>query len=525
MTRGLRQAAGNTVTGWLARFARTPVSGAVTGTAATAIVQSSSATTVAAVGFVSAGLLTFPQALGILFGANLGTTVTGWLVALVGFKLELVRVAPVGVLAGTLLHLIAGGRAAHAARVVAGFSLIFTGVGGLQQGMEGLGPQLRPADFPSNTVSGRVALVALGAVVTSITQSSSAGVATTLTALHAQTIAFPQAAALVIGMDVGTTTTALIASVGTSTQAKRTAAAHVIYNLMTAVLAFVLVVPFVSSIDSGALGTLAADPELSLVAFHSSFNLVGTALGVAFVGPFARVVEALVPARAESTAEVLEPSLLKQPTVALQTATAVLRRCTLRLVELAVDRLDGTASSEARDSADGLRADLDAVRHFADEIPSFERSRPEAESLASLLHLCDHAQRTLRRIQLEFWNGRDEELHAQRRALVDGLRGFSTQAEAADIERHEQRWRQLSAREAAYRDTTLERVAAGQLDAKDALARLSDCRRTVRLAHHLWRLAKHWGNIERSARPAGEPGAGLDQREEESEAGLAATEE
>ena len=137
MTDGLRALAGSAIRGALMRFTRSPLSGAVTGAVSTAILQSSSATTVAAVGFVGAGLITFSASLGIIFGANIGTTMTGWLVALLGFKLNLGTVILPVILVGTILRLFGNGRAANIGYALAGFGLIFVGITLMQQGMSG----------------------------------------------------------------------------------------------------------------------------------------------------------------------------------------------------------------------------------------------------------------------------------------------------------------------------------------------------------------------------------------------------
>ena len=234
LTDGLRALTGESLPRALARFTRSPLSGATTGAIATAILQSSSATTVAAVGFVGAGVLTFAQGLGLIFGANLGTTVTGWMVALLGFKLKVgVLVLPLIPL-GAILRLFGKGRLSSAGYALAGFGLVFVGISMLQTGMGSLGSLITPESFPGDTWTGRLGLIAIGAVMTIVTQSSSAGVATALAALSAGAIAFPQAAALVIGMDVGTTATAALATIGGSVSARRTGLAHVVYNLFTA---------------------------------------------------------------------------------------------------------------------------------------------------------------------------------------------------------------------------------------------------------------------------------------------------
>jgi len=148
LVEGLKGLAGPALRDSLARFTRSPLSGAITGAVATVSVQSSSAITVMAVGFVSATLITFPQALGLIFGANVGTTATGWLVSLIGFKLDLASVLAPAVLAGVVLRMLAQGRARHAGWALAGFGLMFSGLAGMQAAMVVFAEHVSPAAFP-----------------------------------------------------------------------------------------------------------------------------------------------------------------------------------------------------------------------------------------------------------------------------------------------------------------------------------------------------------------------------------------
>ena len=198
MTGALRSLADEKMRNLLAHAVSSPSKGAVTGALSTAVLQSSSATTVAAVGFVGAGLLTFSESLGVIFGANIGTTITGWLVALVGFKLNLGQALLPLILIGVLLRMTGRPRLEQAGMTVAGFGLIFVGIDLLQGGLTGLEGRVTPDQFPPDTVLGRLLLVVIGAIVTFITQSSSAGVATALAAVHAGTISLNQAAAMVM---------------------------------------------------------------------------------------------------------------------------------------------------------------------------------------------------------------------------------------------------------------------------------------------------------------------------------------
>src|SRR6056297_2211216 len=152
MTEGLRDAAGGRLRQFLARFTTTPLTGTVSGAAATALIQSSSATTVMTVGFVGAGLLSFPHALGVLYGANIGTTVTGWMITLLGFKLHLGTLALPGLFVAALTALLAHGHLARGARVLAGLCLIFIGLDMMQEAAEGFGATLTPEQLPSGVL-------------------------------------------------------------------------------------------------------------------------------------------------------------------------------------------------------------------------------------------------------------------------------------------------------------------------------------------------------------------------------------
>ena len=231
LTDGLQALAGDRLRSALRRYTRTRPSAILTGAAVTAVVQSSSATTLAVIGFVGAGLLSFRQALGVVFGANLGTTTTAWLVAGVGLKVSVSAFALPLVGVGSLGKLFGSGRIVPVGTAVAGFGLVFVGIDVLQSGMQGLTSRFDPARFTDLGVLGYALLVAVGALMTVVMQSSSAAVTTTLAAIAAGSINLEHAAALVIGQNVGTTVTASVAAIGGSAAARRTAVAHVAFNL------------------------------------------------------------------------------------------------------------------------------------------------------------------------------------------------------------------------------------------------------------------------------------------------------
>lgn len=198
MTDGLKAVAGDSLRGVLSRFTGNRFSAVTMGALVTALVQSSSATTLATIGFVSAGLLGFGNAVGIMLGANLGTTSTGWLVGLLGLKLSIGDILLPFIGLGALARLIGRGRLAHAGSALAGFGVIFVGIDVLQGGMQELAENFKLDAFAQPGLAGRVWLVLIGAAMTVVMQSSSAAVATTLTALSSGALDLSQSAALVV---------------------------------------------------------------------------------------------------------------------------------------------------------------------------------------------------------------------------------------------------------------------------------------------------------------------------------------
>ena len=393
LTNGLKAIAGRRMREILGSFTSTPLSGATTGALTTAAIQSSSATTVAAVGFVASGLLTFPQALGVIFGANLGTTLTGWFVAILGFKLDLGQIALPLVFLGAFLSLALKGRATHIGQAIAGFSLIFIGIDQMQSGLDAFSGIVTPTDFPPDTIFGRLQLVLLGVLITLVTQSSSAGVATALAALGAGAINFPQAAALVIGMDIGTTFTAALATVGGGTMAKRTGYAHVIYNIMTGFVAFFLLGPF----HAYAEPYFGGDAQIALVAFHSSFNLLGVLLILPFAAPFARMIEFLVPDKGAPLVRSLDPAVLDDR----EAATLLARQTVVNVSEAVVDhlrlKLGAYEYLDTFPDQQELAAAIEETRDFLDRIIVGRADEHLLPRIRSGLHILDHLDRLLYR--------------------------------------------------------------------------------------------------------------------------------
>ncbi len=502
LTEGLRQLAGAWLARTLARGTRSPARGALLGAGMTALVQSSSATTVAAVGFVGAGVLTFPQALGIIFGANVGTTLTGWMVAVFGFRVDLAALAQVLALAGGFLLLLGSGRASSIGRATAGFALVLLGLEGLKSGFAGVQELLDPASLPADTWSGRALLALIGAAVTVVTQSSTAGVATCLAALHAGTLSLGQAGALVLGMEVGTSCGALIASLGGSLAMRRTGASHLVFNALSAAPAFVLLPWYVSLAPADA-----ARSGLALVVFHTSTNLGGALIAVPLAARFARLMEWLVPER-QRGARRMDPSVARMATVAVPSAGAALQTCARQAAALAeaMTLQAPPDAAQARALTQPLRENLEAIR---EDLGSIATAADAAlhQAHVSLLHAVDHVDRLLDRLEevppaearaephVVRWTA-DFAALARSAARGDpGAHLAAAQACAAGME----------SRGEAARQELMAEAARGEREPRATLASLDEMRRLEHLAHHLWRALHHLAAV-------GDAGGPPDQR-------------
>ncbi|MBD2857858.1 Na/Pi cotransporter family protein [Spongiibacter sp. KMU-158] len=503
MTDGLKGLAGDALRQTLTRFTRSPYSGAATGAFSTAILQSSSATTVAAVGFVGAGLLTFSQALGIIFGANLGTTITGWLVALVGFKLKLDSVMLPMVLLGVLLHLFGRGRAKSGGLGLAGFGLIFVGISAMQAGMSGLEGQVTPESFPPNTLLGRFQLLLIGVVITLITQSSSAGVAAALTAVHTGTISFEQAAAMVIGMDVGTTATALFATLGGAPETRRTGYSHVVYNLITGLGAFFLLIPYVWVWQNLAPGVIYTQSEIALVAFHTSFNALGVLLILPFTGAFSRLMFRLVPERQSGLVLQLDRHLIKEPVIALENLRVNLNQIAAAQFQFGHDLLrDKEAANPER--LQEIKQAIEQNQRYLDEIHTRPDSKREWSWLLAEMHAVDHMQRLNYRLQetqrAQSWrnsadlNALGHELELGFAALVNGVSengAWSNIAErASSVAQHCRDFAQQG------RELVMAKIARGDEDTVQGDTLLESSRWLHRVAGHCWRVSHYLSEAE-----------------------------
>jgi phosphate:Na+ symporter len=346
----------------------------------TATIQSSTAAILTVIGFVSAGLITFAQAIGVIMGATLGTTSTPWIVAIFGFRVRIAAAALPILGVGALLWLVAKGRARSLGAILAGFGLLFTGIEYMQEGMEGVSWNFEAFAGPGS----KWILAAIGVVMTVVMQSSSAAAATTLVALHAGSISFEQGCAMIVGQSIGTTALLMI---GGGLAVRRAALAHILFSSIVGVVGMLFLGPLVAAADW--LGSQLEDPDgvLALAAFSSVFKLAGVAAFYLWIDRFSRVVVRLSGKGSESAVDRLEPTLAEGgASVALEAAW----RATLELARDAADavrrRLAGAAV--------GYDPPAEAVGQTVDFLESLSLETTDLGTLAPrlvrLVHALDH---------------------------------------------------------------------------------------------------------------------------------------
>ena len=284
---GLKALAGRKMKLYLKKQTNTTSKGILAGTFSTAILQSSSVVLLMVLAFVGAGVLPMKNALGIILGSNLGTTLTGWIVATLGFKadLEVLALPLIGIGSFGILIFSDEQKRTQYFKIIIGFGFLLFGLNLMKQSMEQLSGAL---DVQLLQGYSPIFFLVAGMVFTAIIQSSSATMMITLSALHSGMIDLHSAAALVIGADLGTTGTVLLGAAKGSAEKKQVAAGHFIFNLITDVLAFLLL-PLLLYLLSSVLSL--KDPLYTLVAFHSGFNLVGILIFTPFVDRFAKFLE------------------------------------------------------------------------------------------------------------------------------------------------------------------------------------------------------------------------------------------
>lgn len=496
---GLIAFAGDALKRALVRFTGTPFKAFSSGVLVTALVQSSTATTVTLIGFVSAGLITFSQATGVVIGASLGNTASGWIVAGLGlkFNLGLYSLPLIGI--GALVKLLARGRWSGMGMALAGFGLLFLGLGTLQEGMRGLPGMFNLADLPASGYGARIVNMLIGLAMTALLQSSTAAIATTLTALHMGNINFDQAAAVVVGASIGTTLTGALVAIGGSIHAKRTALAYALFNAVAGLIAIVLLPGFVYMVQWLERHAGLTPGAAGLAAFHTLFIAVGTALILPVTARFAQLVERMLPEHGEDMAQRLDASLLHIPSVSIEASRRTLEQVTERLLNIYRRILTAPPPASMMRDLDQIQPALDRAFDFVTRIPLPAHDRPLADQRIAQLHAIDHLLRFRNRLQdialarIDFsapaYDWARENTHKMLNLALDGLKARNLAINLAQLEDDAAMLTDLSHQR--RHDLLQEATPAGDSAAVHALRITDGFRWLERTANHIWRICHY----------------------------------
>jgi phosphate:Na+ symporter len=303
MSDGLQKSAGERMRKTLNFMTGNRFIGVLTGFAVTAIIQSSSAFTVIVISFVNAGLLTLTQFIGVLFGTNIGTTVTGWIISLVGFKISIDTLALPAIGIGFILSIIKW-KYKHAGDLLIGFGFLFLGLYFLSNGIANTNSIF---DFSAigairdNRTTAILIGLGVGLVMTIIINSSSAAVTLIMTLAFQDIITYEMAAGMVLGSNVGTTINAVLAGIAGNTESKRAALAHVLFNVLGLFWALPLLIPLLNLVNfifpgnPWATGPGNSSIPIHLAGLHTLFNVINTIIFLPFVKQYAKLISVIIP--------------------------------------------------------------------------------------------------------------------------------------------------------------------------------------------------------------------------------------
>jgi phosphate:Na+ symporter len=489
LTEGLKGLAGDSLRRALQRIVAGRFSAVSFGVFFTVVMQSSTAAILTVIGFVSAGLITFPQAIGVIIGATLGTTSTPWMVALFGLRFRISAVAMPILGVGAFLWLIARGKTRSLGAILAGFGLIFIGIDYLQNGMAGVSWDLER--FAGSGAGSTWILAGVGIVMTIVMQSSSAAAATTLVGLYAGSVTFQQGCAMIVGQSIGTAATTALVVIGGGLAVRRAAIAHIVFSLIVGVLAMIFLTPLTAAAawvggrldDTGGV--------LALAAFSSIFKLAGILVFYPWLDSFAGLIVRISGGGSESAVGHLDPTLAEAGgSVALEAAW----RACLEIARGAVDAVRRRLAGESVAYDPPVQA-AQQVEHFLESL-SLETTDlgTIGPRLVRLCHALDHLaalHEDLTRVPpVSDWRP-PEEVATGARALAawfDDTKDPAASPAPATFTALEAAASRLTAERKSSREKTLEDVALQRIPAATARTAIDTLAWADGALYHGWRL-------------------------------------
>lgn len=366
MSESLQDVAGNRLKSLLAKMTTNRVTGMLSGMLITVMVQSSSATTVMLVGFVNAGLVTLIQAVGVVMGANIGTTITAWLVSLLGFKVNIASFALPAIAIGVAFQFSQRQNFIGWGRVLIGFGLLFLGLMYLKDAVPDAAKNPEAfaflQQFTGHGILTVLQFILIGTILTVVVQSSSAATTITLTLAFTGYIPIDAAYGMILGENIGTTITANIAALAGNTNSKKTAIAHTLFNMTGVVWVMILFYPFVTMIDYMVPGDPMTDMEITrfhISAFHTTFNILNTMILIWFVPQIAKSASRFI-------------DFIIKPKDEVEDAFKLLEAGTIQTSRLSVLELASYIEHILKDTYDGLKLSSKLIKKGYDSRISYE---------------------------------------------------------------------------------------------------------------------------------------------------------
>ena len=404
LSEGLQAVSGRGLRRFMALATTNRLAGVTTGCVSTIIVQSSSIITVIAVGFVSSGLLDLTQAINVIIGSNIGTTTTAWLIAFVP-DVGLLGLSVVAL--GAIFYFFINRETAHnLGLALMGLGFVFMGLYWMNKGVvpikENESIRAAFAALDAGTILGLLKCFIVSLVFTAVVQSSAATTAIAMTLSIQGIITFETAAATVFGMNIGTTVTAWLAAFGGTTEAKRTAMAHTLFNVVGTLLLMPLFIPVMLPITKAAFPNWLASPAAPMAAIHTGFNIITTLLFLPFVKQFANFVKWLVPAKATSEQTrltYLSKRVKQSPLIACEQAARevlFMANSNMEMMENVKGALSGTANEKDVDHVFRREDILDRVQQevteFLGRVMTSRLPEDVAALARSLLRITDELE-------------------------------------------------------------------------------------------------------------------------------------
>ncbi|MCB1179567.1 MAG: Na/Pi cotransporter family protein [Leptospiraceae bacterium] len=496
LTESLKNLAGESLKDALKKLTGGKLASITSGFVVTATLQSSHATILTAIGFVSAGILSFEQSIGIILGANLGTTSTGWIVSFIGFKLSMGKIAFPLIGIGAMMKLLFKRKLGEIGLCLAGFSLLFMGIDFLQVSMKGFANVFNPSDIPTSSFINRVIIVFSGIGMTIVMQSSSAALATTLSALSEGAIHMDQACYLVIGQNIGTTLTAGIAAIGAGVPAKRTALIHIVFNVVTATIAFTIMTPLLWTLNYILSKFNLNDAVTETVIFHSVFNILGIIVFFPLIGWFSERITKLLPEEKGNPNRFLDPILYNSSSVALdavERSLTELFKKSINLIELNFSRK--LNYGETVEEAHKYKELLKNIINFSEKIPINDSSEKDKKIKNEILHSMDHMESLLNAIieHREIHLSKDDlRANEMKEELLETIhRVSSDNTDGLIVSYLESKSKDLAEFRKKTRLEILNSTSKGKLKTGEAMKEIDIVRWFDKVHYYIWRISNH----------------------------------